>query len=88
GGYETVCASVIEQRSTWLDTKDKINAIRDTKMMSRSIKPEKIHINLFGLGTVTYIDNLRRKTSLPNNIRLSPVPKYQISFQIDNRDQS
>ena len=83
-----MCASVIEQRSIWLDTKDQINAIGDKKMMSRSIKPEKIHINLFGLGTVTYVDNIRRKTSLPNNIGLSPVPKYQISFQIDNRDQS
>ena len=88
GGYDTVCASVIEQRSIWLDTKDQINAIGDTKMMSRSIKPEKIHINLFGLGAVTYVDNIRKNTILTNNIGLSPVPKYPYSFQIDNRDQS
>ena len=87
GGYDTVCASVIEQRSIWLDTKDQINAIGDTKMMSRSIKPEKIHINLFGLGAVTFVDNIRNDTILTNNVGLSPVPKYPYSFQIDDRDQ-
>ena len=88
GGYDTVCASVIEQRSIWLDTRDKINAIGDNKMMSRSIKPEKIHINLFGLGAVTFVDNIRNNTILTNKVGLSPVPKYPYSFQIDNRDQS
>ena len=88
GGYDTVCASAIEQRSIWLDAKDKINAIGDKKMMSRSIKPEKIHINLFGLGAVTYVDNIRNNTILTNNVGLSPVPTYPYSFQIDNRDQS
>ena len=88
GGYDTVCASVIEQRSIWLDTRDKINAIGDNKMMSRSIKPEKIHINLFGLGAVTFVDNIRNNTILTNNVGLSPVPKYPYSFQIDNREQS
>ncbi len=87
GGYDTVCASVIEQRSIWLDTKDQINPIGDNKMMSRSIKPEKIHINLFGLGAVTYVDNIRNKAILTNKVGLSPVPKYPYSFQIDDRDQ-
>ena len=87
GGYDTVCASVIEQRSIWLDTKDQINAIGDNKMMSRSIKPEKIHINLFGLGAVTYVDNIRNNTILTNKVGLYPVPKYPYSFQIDKQDQ-
>ena len=56
-------------------------------MMSRSIKPEKIHINLFGLGAVTFVDNIRNNTILTNNVGLSPVPKYPYSFQIDDRDQ-
>ena len=56
-------------------------------MMSRSIKPEKIHINLFGLGAVTYVDNIRNNTILTNNVGLSPVSKYPYSFQIDNPDQ-
>ena len=76
-----MCASVIEQRSIWLDTRDKINAIGDNKMMSRSIKPEKIHINLFGLGAVTFVDNIKT-TILTNNVGLSPVPKYPIRFKL------
>ena len=55
---------VIEQRSIWLDSKEQIQAIGDSKMKSRSIKPEKIHINLFGLGAVTYVDNIRKKSIL------------------------
>ena len=88
GGYDTVCASVIEQRSIWLDTKDQIRAIGDNKMESRSVKPEKIHINLFGLGAVTYVDNIRNKTILTNKVGLSPVPKYPYSFQLHNQNQS
>ncbi len=88
GGYDTVCASVIEQRSIWLDTKDTINPIGDNKMMPRSIKPERIHVNLFGLGAVTYVDNIRNKKILTNKVGLFPVPKYPYSFQIDNTDQS
>ena len=57
-------------------------------MMSRSIKPEKIHINLFGLGAVTFVDNIRNNSILTNNVGLFPVPKYPYSFQIDKRDQS
>ena len=87
GGYDTVCASVIEQRSIWLDTKDQINAIGDSKMMSRRIKPEKIHINLFGLGAVTYVDNIRNNRILTNKVGLSPVSKYPYSFQIDDQDK-
>ena len=85
GGYDTVCASIIEQRSIWLDTRDSIRAIGDNKMESRSIKPEKIHINLFGLGAVTYVDNIRKKRILKNNIGLSPVPSYPYSFQINRQ---
>ena len=87
GGYDTVCASVIEQRSIWLDTKDQISAIGDKKMAPRNFKPEKIHINLFGLGAVTYVDNIRNKRILENKVGLSPVPKYPYSFQIDGKDQ-
>ena len=87
GGYETVCASVIEQRSIWLDTKDKISAVGDNKMEPRNIKPEKIHINLFGLGAVTYVDNIRNDRILENKVGLSPVPKYPYSFQIDEQNQ-
>ncbi len=83
GGYDTVCASIIEQRSIWLDTRESIRAIGDNKMESRSVKPEKIHINLFGLGAVTYVDNIRKKRILENNIGLSPVPNYPYSFQIN-----
>ena len=57
GGYDTVCASVIEQRSIWLDTNDQISAIGDKKMMSRSIKPEKIHINLLNKMETYYMLN-------------------------------
>ena len=87
GGYDTVCASVIEHRSIWLDTKDKISAIGDNKMEPRNIKPEKIHINLFGLGAVTYVDNIRNDRILENKVGLSPVPKYPYSFQINKQDQ-
>ena len=83
GGYDTVCASIIEERSIWLDTKDSIKAIGDSKMESRSVKPEKIHINLFGLGAVTYVDNIRKKNILTNKVGLSPVPNYPYSFQIN-----
>ena len=87
GGYDTVCASIIEQRSIWLDTKNMIRAIGDSKMESRSTKPEKIHINLFGLGAVTYVDNIRKKRILSNNIGLSSVPNYPYSFQINKQSQ-
>ena len=87
GGYDTVCASVIEERSIWLDTKGQINAIGDNKMAARNIKPEKIHINLFGLGSVTYVDNIRNDRILENKVGLSPVPKYPYSCQIDEKDQ-
>ena len=87
GGFDTVCASVIEERSIWLDTKGQINAIGDNKMEPRNIKPEKIHINLFGLGSVTYVDNIRNDRILENKVGLSPVPKYPYSFQIDEKDQ-
>ena len=87
GGYDTVCASIIEQRSIWLDTKDNIQAIGDSKMEARSIKPEKIHINLFGLGAVTYVDNIRKNTILTSKVGLSPVPSYPFSFQIDSQGQ-
>ena len=87
GGYDTVCASIIEQRSIWLDTKDKIQAIGDGKMTPRKLKREKIHINLFGLGAVTYVDIIRNKKILTNKVGLSPVPKYPYSFQIDSPDQ-
>ena len=87
GGYDTVCASVIEERSIWLDTKEQISAIGDNKMKPRNIKPEKIHINLFGLGAVTYVDNIKNDRILENKIGLSPVPKYPYSFQIDEKDQ-
>lgn len=83
GGYDTVCASIIEERSIWLDTKDSIQAIGDSKMESRSVKSEKIHINLFGLGAVTYVDNIRKKRILTNKVGLSPVPNYPYSFQIN-----
>ena len=85
GGYDTVCASIIEQRSIWLDAQQGIHAIGDSLMGSRRTKPEKIHINLFGLGAVTYVDNIRKKTILTNKVGLSPVPNYQYSFQI-NKD--
>ena len=88
GGYDTVCASIIEQRSIWLDTKEKIQAIGDRKMESRSIKPDKIHINLFGLGAVTYVDNIRNRSILKNKTGLLPVPSYPYSFQICSQDQS
>ena len=87
GGYDTVCASVIEERSIWLDTKGQINAIGDNKMQPRNIKPEKIHINLFGLGSVTYVDNIKNGRILENKVGLSPVSKYPYSFQIDEKDQ-
>ena len=87
GGFDTVCASVIEERSIWLDTKGQINAIGDNKMEPRNIKPEKIHINLFGLGSVTYVDNIRNDRILKSKVGLSPVPKYPYSFQIDEKDQ-
>ncbi len=83
GGYDTVCASVIEERSIWLDTQDAISSIGDNLMGSRSIKPEKIHINLFGLGAVTYVDNIRNKKILSNKVGLSSVPTYPYSFQIN-----
>ncbi len=86
GGYDTVCASIIEQRSIWLDTQDQIQPIGDKEMTSRSIKPEKIHINLFGLGVVTYVDNIRKKSILTKKIGLSPVPNYPYSLQIDSKD--
>ncbi len=87
GGYDTVCASIIEQRSIWLDSKDKIQAIGDRKMVPRDLKPEKIHINLFGLGAVTYVDNIRKKTILTNRLGLSPVPNYPYSFQINEKEE-
>ena len=86
GGYDTVCASIIEERSIWLDSKDNIQAIGDSKMAPRNIKPEKIHINLFGLGAVTYVDNIRNKRILTNRVGLSPVPNYPYSFQINEKD--
>ena len=83
GGYDTVCASIIEQRSIWLDAQQGIHAVGDSLMGSRSTKPEKIHINLFGLGAVTYVDNIREKKILTNKVGLSPVPNYPYSFQIN-----
>ena len=83
GGYDTVCASIIEERSIWLDTQETINSIGDNLMGSRSTKPEKIHINLFGLGAVTYVDNIRNKKILSNKVGLSSVPAYPYSFQIN-----
>ena len=83
GGYDTVCASIIEERSIWLDENEKITAIGDSLMESRKIKNEKVHINLFGLGAVTYVDNIRRKNILTNKVGLSPVPSYPYSFQIN-----
>ena len=70
-----------------MDTKEQITAIGDNKMKPRNIKPEKIHINLFGLGAVTYVDNIKNDRILENKIGLSPVPKYPYSFQIDEKDQ-
>ena len=87
GDYDTVCASAIEQRSIWFDTKTQIHPIGDRKMKSRSIKSENIHINLFGLGAVTYVHNVRKKRILTNKVGLSPVPNYPYSLQIDNQDQ-
>jgi rhamnosyltransferase len=84
GGYDTVCASIIEQRSIWLDTQQHIHAIGDSLMESRNKKPEKIHINLFGLGAVTYVDNIRSKKILTSKVGLSPVPNYPYSFQIND----
>ena len=83
GGYDTVCASIIEERSIWLDTQETISSIGDNRMGSRSTKPEKIHINLFGLGAVTYVDNIRNKKILSNKVGLSSVPAYPYSFQIN-----
>ena len=83
GGYDTVCASIIEERSIWLDENERITAIGDSLMESRKIKNEKVHINLFGLGAVTYVDNIRRKNILNNKVGLSPVPSYPYSFQIN-----
>ena len=83
GGYDTVCASIIEERSIWLDENERITAIGDSLMESRKIKNEKVHINLFGLGAVTYVDNIRRKNILTNKVGLSPVPSYPYSFQIN-----
>ena len=83
GGYDTVCASIIEERSIWLDTQETISSIGDNLMGSRSTKPEKIHINLFGLGAVTYVDNIRGKKILSNKVGLSSVPAYPYSFQIN-----
>ena len=88
GGFDTVCASIIEQRSIWLDTRDSIHAIGNRKMDSRSTKSEKIHINLFGLGAVTYVDNIRKKRILTNKVGLSPVPNYPFSFQINRKSAS
>ena len=86
GGYDTVCASIIEQRSIWLDSEDKIQAIGDSTMAPRNLKPEKIHINLFGLGAVTYVDNIRKKKILASRVGLSPVPSYPYSFQINEEE--
>ncbi len=83
GGYDTVCASIIEERSIWLDENERITAIGDSLMESRKIKNEKVHINLFGLGAVTYVDNIRRRNILTNKVGLSPVPSYPYSFQIN-----
>ena len=83
GGYDTVCASIIEERSIWLDTQETISSIGENLMRSRSTKPEKIHINLFGLGAVTYVDNIRSKKILSNKVGLSSVPAYPYSFQIN-----
>lgn len=83
GGYDTVCASIIEERSIWLDTQETISSIGENLMGSRSTKPEKIHINLFGLGAVTYVDNIRNKKILSNKVGLSSVPAYPYSFQIN-----
>ena len=57
-------------------------------MDSRSTKSEKIHINLFGLGAVTYVDNIRKKRILTNKVGLSPVPNYPFSFQINRKSAS
>ena len=56
-------------------------------MAPRTLKPEKIHINLFGLGAVTYVDNIRKNSILTNRVGLSPVPSYPYSFQINKKDQ-
>ena len=56
-------------------------------MAPRNIKPEKIHINLFGLGAVTYVDNIRKKKILTSRVGLSPVSNYPYSFQINAKDQ-
>ena len=44
---------------------------------------KKIHINLFGLGAATYVDNIRNKKILSNKVGLSSVPAYPYSFQIN-----
>ena len=84
GGYDTVCASIIEERSIWLDRSNNISPIGDNLMGSRNTKNEKIHINLFGLGAVTYVDNIRRTQILTNKLGLCPVPNYPYSFQIQS----
>jgi len=86
GGYDTVCASIVEERSIWLDRSSTISPIGDNLMGSRNTKTEKIHINLFGLGAVTYVDNIRRKKILTNKLGLSPVPNYPYSFQIQKEE--
>ena len=88
GGYDTVCASIVEERSIWLDRRSTISPIGDNLMGSRNTKTEKIHINLFGLGAVTYVDNIRRKKILTNKLGLSPVPNYPYSFQIQKEEES
>ncbi len=85
GGYDTVCASIIEERSIWLDRSNNISPIGDNLMGSRNTKNEKIHINLFGLGAVTYVDNIRRTQILTNKLGLCPVPSYPYSFQIQSK---
>ena len=83
GGYDTVCASIVEERSIWVDTQETISSIGDNLMGSRSTKQEKIHINLFGLGAVTYVDNIRNNNILTNKVGLSSVPAYPYSYQIN-----
>ncbi len=85
GGYDTVCASIVEERSIWLDRSNNISPIGDNLMGSRNTKNEKIHINLFGLGAVTYVDNIRRTQILTNKLGLCPVPNYPYSFQIQSK---
>ena len=85
GGYDTVCASIVEERSIWLDRSNDITPLGDKSMGSRNIKTERIHINLFGLGAVTYVDNIRKAQILTNKLGLSPVSNYPYSFQIQSK---